>query len=151
RGGTGFHTWPHAEVVEIVGDEVVWTALGWRGTVLVRLRTGQQGRIEPGVCPTCGRTTPRLFIGPPLPAFALGLNAAPELAGWQAELRMFEGDEELIVFVAAAAGVKTGDLEARLRAIDEEHAVTQCVVLERDALAERLDAANNVRIVDQRG
>ena len=72
RGGTGFHTWPHAEVVEIVDGEIVWSALGWRGTALVRLRTGVQAQIDSRQCPTCGRTTPRLLVEPPRAAPARG-------------------------------------------------------------------------------
>jgi hypothetical protein len=75
------------------------------------------------------------------------LNAARELAGWQAEVRTVDGQDELIVFVAAAPGAT---IEPRLRAIDEEYEVTQFVVLDADALAKRLAAAGDVRIVDQR-
>ena len=60
RGGNAFHTWPDSEVVEVVDGEVVWTALGWRGSVLVRLRTGIAGTLDDGICPTCRRTTPRV-------------------------------------------------------------------------------------------
>jgi hypothetical protein len=62
-GRNGLHTWPDAEVVEVVDGEIVWTALGWYGTVLVRLRTGVVGGIATGPCPSCGRTTPRILVG----------------------------------------------------------------------------------------
>jgi hypothetical protein len=72
RGGTGFHTWPAAEIVEVVhpdtlepvapdvAGEVVWSALGWAGTVALRLRTGVRAVLDEQTCPTCARTTPRV-------------------------------------------------------------------------------------------
>jgi uncharacterized membrane protein YgcG len=76
RGGEGVHTWPQAELVEVCGPDdnpvapgdegqLVWTGLGWRGTVLVRLATGMLGRLVEGTCP-CGRTTPRILDARPL-------------------------------------------------------------------------------------
>jgi phenylacetate-coenzyme A ligase PaaK-like adenylate-forming protein len=72
REGQHLHTWPDAEIIEIVdaagtpvaddAGEVTWSALGWRGTALLRLRTGVVGRLVGGACPACGRTTPRLEI-----------------------------------------------------------------------------------------
>jgi hypothetical protein len=71
----GLHTWPDAEVVEVVDPltdrrvaagsdgELLWTALGWRGTVLMRFHTGALGRLDPSPC-RCGRTTPRLALVP---------------------------------------------------------------------------------------
>ena len=77
RGGEGVHTWPQAELVEVCGPDdkpvppgeegqLVWTGLGWRGTVLVRLATGVLGRLVEGTCDTCGRTTPRILDARPL-------------------------------------------------------------------------------------
>ncbi|HUW01250.1 MAG TPA: hypothetical protein VMW08_02740 [Acidimicrobiales bacterium] len=40
RGVPGLVTSADADVVEIVDGEVVWSSLGWAGTVLLRLRTG---------------------------------------------------------------------------------------------------------------
>lgn len=71
--GSGLHTYPDLELLEIVdpltaegldaGDdgELVLTSLGWHGTALVRFRTGVRVdglTLEP--CPSCGRTLPRL-------------------------------------------------------------------------------------------
>lgn len=72
RGGEGVHTWPQSELIEVCGPdggtvapgeegELIWTGLGWRGTVLVRLATGVRGRLVEGPCGTCGRTTPRIL------------------------------------------------------------------------------------------
>jgi hypothetical protein len=69
RGGH-LHTWPDTEVVEVLDPlthapvpagadgELVWTPIGWRGTAALRLATGAFGRLEPGPCPACRRTTP---------------------------------------------------------------------------------------------
>ena len=71
RGGDAFHTWPAAEIVQVAGREdeqfsadgdLIWSALGWRGSVLLRLATGAQGTLQMGPCPTCGRTTPRVRV-----------------------------------------------------------------------------------------
>jgi hypothetical protein len=62
RGRTGLHTAPHAEYLEVVDDEIVWTAIGWSGTVFVRLRTGVVGSIDGGACRGCGRATPRVVV-----------------------------------------------------------------------------------------
>ena len=77
RGGEGVHTWPQAELLEVCGPDgtpvesgaegqLVWTGLGWRGTAMVRLATGVQGRLVDGACETCGRTTPRILDARPV-------------------------------------------------------------------------------------
>ena len=82
RGGEGVHTWPQAELLEVCGPDgapvapgevgqLVWTGLGWRGTVLVRLATGVTGRLVEGACSTCGRTTPRVVDARLMPGAAL--------------------------------------------------------------------------------
>ena len=73
RGGDAFHTWPAAELIQAIGSEaardiadgdLVWSSLAWRGSVLLRLRTGAAGRLDRTPCPTCGRTTPRVRVVP---------------------------------------------------------------------------------------
>lgn len=65
RGGRGVHLWPGAEVVEVVDGagervplgevgEIVWTPIGWHGSVLLRFRTGVVARIDTTPCQTCG-------------------------------------------------------------------------------------------------
>jgi hypothetical protein len=61
RGGTGFHTWPETEVIQRGDDdELVWSPIGWRGSVLLRMRTGAAADIDDRPCPSCGRTGPRV-------------------------------------------------------------------------------------------
>jgi hypothetical protein len=208
-GRTGLHTWPDAEVVEIVDGAVVWTALNWYGSVLVRLRTEVAGAIDRGPCPGCGRTTPRMRLGaaaaaparPPAPArprrdrapepaarprrerarpappvdptrpveepeevaaaeeeaveveaqarvptFADTLASHVGVADWQAELRMVEGAEELLVFLTPG----NGDLASVLQDLVRAMSVTQFVVLPPDVLAARRDEYGGERIVDLR-
>jgi hypothetical protein len=64
RGGDAFHTWPASEVVEVEAERLLWTAVGWRGSVLLRLRTDVAAVIDPSPCEACGRTTPRLRLEP---------------------------------------------------------------------------------------
>ena len=65
RKSAGVHLWPGAEVVEVVDDggdrvplgeegELVWTPIGWHGSVILRLSTGIRARIDTTPCPTCG-------------------------------------------------------------------------------------------------
>lgn len=70
---TGYHLYPDLEFIELIDKdgrrvadgqpgEIVFTALDWRGTVVVRYRTGDMAQgIEYGPCPSCGRTVPRIL------------------------------------------------------------------------------------------
>jgi len=131
----------------------VWSGLDWKGTALLRLRTGAYGRVDEGPCPTCGRTAPRVTATSREPRFASVLDRTPEVRSWQAELRTVDGADELIVHVA----IDGSDGEGRrhpgrvLRALDRELSVTQFVVATPDELAARLRASGNRRVVDRRG
>lgn len=71
-GRTGLHSWAATELVEVVeplsgrpapggGEgELVWSPIGWKGSVLLRTRTGASGRVDEGTCPGCGRSSPRV-------------------------------------------------------------------------------------------
>lgn len=70
---TGYHLYPDLEFIELVDangqrvkdgepGEIVYSALDWRGTVVVRYRTGDMAQgIEYDPCPSCGRTVPRIL------------------------------------------------------------------------------------------
>lgn len=67
-GGT-FHTWPATEIVERDLDgELVWTPLQWKGSVLLRSRTGQHGDVTVGRCQGCGRVSPTIRPAHPVPS-----------------------------------------------------------------------------------
>jgi hypothetical protein len=159
RDGIDVHTWPGAEIVELVDPlsgnavppgadgEMVWTPLGWMGSVVLRLRTGAYGCIDDTACVSCGRTSPRLRVVNSLPPFARILEDHPGVHAWQAELRHHDGAEELIVFLAPAVEGHPGRL---LRELDRQLSVTQFVVLDRAAMDERLRASGDTRFIDDR-
>ena len=62
RGRRGLHTSPAAEYLETVDDEIIWTAIGWSGSVFVRLATGVTGALVRGTCEGCGQSTPRVVV-----------------------------------------------------------------------------------------
>ena len=159
RGGVDVHTWPAAEVLELVDPltgevtaradgEVVYTPLGWHGTVVLRLRTGVYASLDDAPCVACGRTSPRVRLVPFLPPFVAVLDEHPEVDLWQAELRTVDGAEELVVFLTPrVSGAHPGRL---LRELDRHLSVTQFVVLERRALSARLRRSGDARGVDLR-
>lgn len=72
---SGYHLYPDLEYIELVNEngepikegekgEVVYTSLDWRGSTVIRYRTGDicEG-IEYSPCPHCQRTMPRLKPG----------------------------------------------------------------------------------------
>jgi phenylacetate-coenzyme A ligase PaaK-like adenylate-forming protein len=160
REGDGFHTSPDAEVLEVVDPlsgvpvapgsegEIVWTALDWKGTVFLRLRTGVYGALDATVCPACGRSTPRLLpTSMAEPSFANVLDSHPAVGAWQAELRTVDGAEELIVYLSLEANGRPGRL---LRELDRHLTVTQFVVLPRRRLDARISAHGDTRVLDLR-
>jgi hypothetical protein len=159
RDGIDVHTWPGAEIVELVDPlsgttvppgadgEMVWTPLGWMGSVVLRLRTGAYGCIDDTACVSCGRTSPRLRVVDTLPPFARILEDHPEVRAWQVELRLHDGSEELIVFLTTDVAGHPGRL---LRELDRQLSVTQFVVLGAAAMDARLRASGDRRVVDLR-
>jgi hypothetical protein len=158
-GGDAFHTWPDTELIEVLDPlsgvpvregadgDLVWSALGWHGTVFLRLRTGRHGELLTSPCPTCGRTTPRLRVSSTLPPFATILDAEPGVAAWQAEVRIAEGKEELIVFLAPAS---RSDPTPLLRDLDRQLSVTQFVVLNKAGVEARMAQHGGLSVVDLR-
>ncbi|MEY2477966.1 MAG: hypothetical protein QOG87_3281 [Actinomycetota bacterium] len=92
RGHTGLHTSPAAEYVEVVDGEVVWTAIGWSGSVFVRLATGVRGTLVRGTCEGCGRATPRV-VGRAAATSTPRRRPEPALELLEAEAEIEEVDE----------------------------------------------------------
>ncbi|MDQ7794741.1 MAG: AMP-binding protein [bacterium] len=148
----GYHTYPDLEVIEVVDPatgkqvgegeegEVVYTALGWRGTCVLRYRTGDiaAGGMTTEPCPNCGRTVPRIsaniqrksefreFALTKIKGTLVNLNnffpllmGHPDLLEWQVELRKRNDDaydlDEIYLRVVPAPGVDPGRLEADLQ------------------------------------
>jgi hypothetical protein len=158
REGPGFHTYPDFEILEVADDqgrmrlsgrgELVWTALGWRGTAFVRLRTGEAVTLVDQVCPACSRQGPMIVTGDRRrPALALrALGGHDEVSAFQVELRNVDGEEEIVVFLAPERGA---DLAEVLADVDTRLHATQYVVLTRREIERKVAAAGS-RIVDLR-
>lgn len=159
RGGEGLHTWPAAEVIEVIDattrralgpgitGEVVWTGVGWRGTSFVRLRTHVSGRLDEAPCATCGRTSPRLVLLPPPPPLHQLLDDRAEVRSWQAELRTVAGVDELLIFLSLRDEAR---LASVIDAVDRRVKATQYVVVSPAAMTDRLAAAGGNQVVDLR-
>ncbi len=148
-----YHAW-RDDLIEVGADgELLWTGIGWRGSVVLRLRTRTAATLEVGPCPACGRdgvrVVPAIDPGPAPEAPAARtpeavLDAEPGVAVYQVEHRQVGGREETIVVFAPADGTPVVDLVRRL---DRSIAPVQFVVLPADEVAARVDAAGGRRVV----
>ena len=146
---TGYHLYPDLEVIEIVDKdgnvlpdgspgEIVYTTLDWRGSAVVRYRTGDMCKgVEFGPCEVCGKTTPRIiadiqrssevreFQLMKIKGELVNMNEFyPLLSGehdveeWQVVIKKVNDDpnelDEIDVLVAPRHGVDFEDLKARL-------------------------------------
>jgi hypothetical protein len=163
RGGDGLHTWPAAELVDVIDPasnapvpsgtqgEVVWSALGWAGSVVLRMRTGVRAVLDESTCPVCHRTTPRVKPVATVAPFAPILDGHPGVAAWQGELSRRNGSEELVVFLVPSRPGHPGRLVRDLdRRLEPARPATQFVVLSREQLESRLAAHAYNRFVDRR-
>jgi len=148
RGAVGLHTTPAAEVIESINGEVVWSALGWSGTVLLRLRTGVEGVLDDSRCPSCGRSGVRVLPATGPLVFAPVLDRLVGEGRWQAELRTVAGIDELIVY---AAHDSRNDAAPLLQAlVGELPPVTQFVLLPPKRVDQRLAEFNGEAVLDGR-
>jgi phenylacetate-CoA ligase len=157
---TGYHTYPDLEFFEVIDEqgnrvadnqpgELVVTSLDWRGTVMVRYRTGDlvQG-IDRTPCPHCGRTVPRIHRDirrrsdvkefqlskvkgelVDLNAFYPLLSGMPGVDEWQLQIKKVNNDpfevDEMILHIAPKPDVEFGKLEREIhRAVLNETGVT---------------------------
>ncbi|MFA6908740.1 MAG: AMP-binding protein [Patescibacteria group bacterium] len=135
----GYHVYPDMEFFEVVDKEgkrvpegqpgeIVYTSLDWRGTVVLRYRTGDMTQgIEYDACRSCGKTVPRIlpdiqrsseikeFHLTKIKGELVNMNQFfPLLSGmttieeWQLEIRKKDNDphglDELILYIAPSAG-----------------------------------------------
>lgn len=156
RDGAGFHTFPDLEIIEVGRGgalhpsgrgELIWSALGWRGTAPFRLLTGARGELVDGTCEACGRKGPVVLTGTrdALDVVRL-LEARDEVAAFQVEVGRRDGAEEVLVFLALRRGAAPADV---LDEIDADVEATQYVVLNRRQVDARVKAAG-ARVVDAR-
>lgn len=187
---SGYHLYPDLEFIELVDEngkrvpedhegEIVYTALDWRGSCVVRYRTGDITKgITYGPCPFCGRTTPRIHPDIErrsevkefrltnvkgqlvnLNAFFPLLSGMKEVEEWQVEIRKEGGGElgldEIVVYVSPHAGQSFEAVKDEvIRRVRSEMDVTP--IVEEKPLVELLRAMGmetelkEKRIVDTR-
>ncbi len=148
----GYHLYPDLEVFETVdpetGDpvgegeegEIVYSSLDWRGTAVLRYRTGDIAKggllLEP--CPNCGRTVPRIssniqrkselkeFSMTKVKGTLVNLNnffplmmGHPDIEEWQVEMRKRNDDpfdmDEIYLYIATRGDVDREKLVADLK------------------------------------
>lgn len=124
--GAGFHTFPDLEIVEVArgggvhatgGGQLVWSALGWRGTVVFRLLTEDRGDLRDTTCERCDRRGPLVVTGSSDLLHALeALEGRPEITSFFVEVRRRRGVEEVGVSLSLRRGTDRealfDDLEA---------------------------------------
>lgn len=148
----GYHTYPDMEIIEAVDPEtgepvgegeegeIVYTSLDWRGTCVLRYRTGDiaKGGVTYEQCPNCGRMVPRIsaniqrksefkeFALTKVKGTLVNLNAFfPLMMGhedvleWQVELRKRNDDpydlDQIFLYVTPQPGVDPVGLKANLK------------------------------------
>jgi hypothetical protein len=141
-GRTGLHTYPDLDLVQMVDPEtgeaggttgrgeVVVTQLGFRGTALLRWRTGDTAEsVTEDDCPACSRTVPRvvgLHAGALVPLLALrtgtravdvravaaALVGRPDVLDWRVVVgpSKRDGADEVVVHVLPPDGLDDADL-----------------------------------------
>ena len=189
REESGYHLYPDLEFIEIVDKngervnegekgEIVYTSLDWRGSVLLRYKTGD---ITKGLyhekC-SCGRTLPRIdgaiersseykefrltkikgsFVN--LNAFFPILMSQKDIEEWQVEIRKKNNDpyeiDQLVVYVAPKKNANFEKLRENLKnnIISETEVNPEIIKLELNELLKRLGMETELkekRIVDNR-
>lgn len=187
---TGYHLYPDLGFIEVVNEEgrrvkdgepgeIVYSSLDWRGSVVLRYRTGDLCKgVEWGECKGCSKTVPRIYPDiqrksevkefhlTKLKGELVNLNnvypllsGTKELEEWQLEIRKKNNDpyevDELILHVAPKADVKLAAIKDRIeRQLKDELGVSVEVrELPLNELLERLGMETELkekRIVDAR-
>lgn len=187
---TGYHLYPDLEFIELVDadgkrvkdgepGEIVYTALDWRGTVVVRYRTGDLAKgIEYSPCPNCGKTVPRIlpdiqrksdvkeFNLTKIKGELVNLNNVfPIMSGikgvdeWQLVIRKRNNDQfdldEIVISASPKEGVYFAQIEDEIK--KKMHAEMQVgVIVEQKTTAQLIESLGietelkEKRIIDSR-
>lgn len=187
---TGYHLYPDLEFIELVDPngnrvkdgepgEITYTALDWRGTVVVRYRTGDLSQgIDYNPCPHCGKTVPRIrmdiqrqsemkeFHLTKIKGELVNLNNIFPIMGsiaavdeWQVVIRKHNNDpfdlDEIVVYLSAKPGTEFSKVKDEV--MKRMHAEMQVSVIVEprttDELVEQLGMETELkekRIVDSR-
>ncbi len=187
---SGYHTYPDLEYFEAIDKdgnrvkpgapgELVYTSLGWHGSVVVRYRTGDMVEgIEYEPCSHCGKTVPRIKMDIQrnteikefnltkvkgelvnLNQFYPALSKIRELEEWQVEIRKKNDDpyeiDEIIVYAARKEGVPFEQVSATINNVLHNEIFISAQVVEKP-LNELLDMLGmetelkEKRIIDNR-
>lgn len=186
---SGYHLYPDFEFIEAVDKngervnegekgEIVYTSLDWRGSVVLRYKTGDMTKgLYHDKC-SCGRTLPRIdgaiersseykeFMLTKIKGSLVNLNAffsimmsSKDIEEWQVEIRKKNNDpydiDELIVYVSPKKKANFEKLKDGLKSnISKEAEVTpEIVKVELKELLHRLGMETELkerRIVDNR-
>lgn len=184
---SGYHLYPDMEYIELIDKngesvsenekgEIVYTALDFRGTVVLRYKTGDIGSITYEKC-ICGRTVPRIsseiersseireFNLTKIKGTIVNLNSFFELLNikeieeWQVEIKKKNNDpyelDELIVYIAPKKNINFAELRTKLKnLLKEELEITpEIIKMNMNKLLDRLGMETELkerRIVDNR-
>ncbi|MFA5030876.1 MAG: AMP-binding protein [Patescibacteria group bacterium] len=187
---SGYHLYPDMEFFEVIDKdgnrvpegnpgELVFTSIGWRGTVVARYRTGDMTQgIEYRPCPHCGRTVPRIHPDIQrtseikefhltkvkgelvnLNEFYPLLSSRPDIEEWQVEIRKENNDsyglDQLVIHIAPKANASFVDVAQRIEKIILDEMGVRALMHETslDDLLVKLGMETEVkekRIVDNR-
>lgn len=163
---SGYHLYPDLEFFEVVDKdgkrvkegepgELVYTALDWRGSVVVRYRTGDMTEgIEYNTCPHCGKTVPRIKMDIQrsseikefnltkikgelinLNQFYPVLSGIKEIEEWQVEIRKKNNDpyeiDEMILYLAPKQGTDFEALKAKVKKIMHSEIFISAEIIEK--------------------
>jgi phenylacetate-coenzyme A ligase PaaK-like adenylate-forming protein len=187
KENSGYHLYPDMEFIEIidkngenVGEnekgEIVYTALDFRGTVVLRYKTGDIGSITNEKC-VCGRTIPRLsseiersseikeFNLTKVKGTLVNLNAffeilnIKEIEEWQVEIKKKNNDpyelDELVVYIAPKKNIDFIKLKSKLKNLLKEklEITPEIIKIDLNKLLNKLGMETELkekRIVDNR-
>ncbi len=148
------HTWPEHEHLSTVDADgrsaesgrLVWSAVGWRGSVWLRVALGFHGTVQRDAC-ACGRTTPRVRVAPAPAAAQTRIDAVVAevdgVADWFA-MRRSTGEIVLVVLPTSR--------EVAAAARDRLHDATGCevVLIGANRCARIRQIIGDVRDADER-
>ncbi len=185
---SGYHLYPDMEFIEVVDKnnervsegekgEIVYTSLDFRGTVFLRYKTGDIGKIYYGKC-SCGRTVPRIsadierrsefkeFNLAKIKGSLVNLNTFFDIMmgdkaidEWQIEIKKKNNDpyevDELIIYISTKRNINFNKLKKELKEkiFDSMDITPEIVKMDPKELLNKLGMETELkekRIIDKR-